>query len=71
MVAFPEMAVPGYIVGDLWEVDALVRDWDTFSERLRDPLEIELGEFEGTPAPWRSSVLHTGRLGSLSVWPNT
>ncbi len=35
VVAFPEMCVPGYILGDLWEVDALVEDWAACSDRLR------------------------------------
>ena len=35
IVAFPEMCLSGYIVGDLWEVDALVEDWAAFSEEVR------------------------------------
>ena len=34
LVAFSEMCVPGYIIGDLWEVEALVVDWAAYSERL-------------------------------------
>jgi len=41
---------------------------DLFGERLRDPMEIELGEFEETPQPWRTCELQAGRLGPLSVW---
>jgi NAD+ synthase (glutamine-hydrolysing) len=35
VVAFPEMCVSGYILGDLWEVDALVEEWATLSDRVR------------------------------------
>ncbi len=35
VVAFPEMCLSGYIVGDLWEVEALVEDWAAFSEEVR------------------------------------
>lgn len=34
VVAFPELCVPGYILGDLWEVDALVTDWASYSDRI-------------------------------------
>ena len=36
VVAFPEMCVPGYILGDLWEQDALVADFAGWSETLRE-----------------------------------
>ena len=35
VVAFPEMCISGYILGDLWEVDTLVEDWAAYSERAR------------------------------------
>ena len=35
VVAFPEMCLSGYIVGDLWEVDAVVEDWAALSEEVR------------------------------------
>jgi len=35
VVAFPEMCVSGYILGDLWEVDAYAEDWAAHSERVR------------------------------------
>jgi len=41
---------------------------DLLGDRLRDPLDIDLGDLDETPAPWRNGVLHTGRLGELSVW---
>ena len=39
IVAFPEMCLSGYIVGDLWEVDALVEDWAAFSDEVRGASE--------------------------------
>lgn len=35
VVAFPEMCVPGYIVGDAWEVDTVVEDWAAYSDDVR------------------------------------
>ena len=35
VVAFPEMCLSGYIVGDLWEVDVLVEDWAALSDEVR------------------------------------
>ncbi len=36
IVAFPEMSIPGYILGDAWEVDALVEDYESWSTEIRD-----------------------------------
>ena len=36
IVAFPEMCIPGYILGDMWEVDALVEDYEQWSTAIRD-----------------------------------
>lgn len=41
---------------------------DLFSERLRNGTELELGEIEEMPLPWRSGELFAGKLGQLSVW---
>ncbi len=35
LVAFPELCVSGYIVGDAWETDALVRDFAQWDEEIR------------------------------------
>ncbi|MFH1569898.1 MAG: NAD(+) synthase [Gemmatimonadota bacterium] len=35
VVAFPELCLSGYIIGDLWEVDALVADFAAYSEEVR------------------------------------
>ena len=34
IVAFPEMSIPGYILGDAWEVDALVEDYESWSAEI-------------------------------------
>ena len=36
VVVFSEMCVPGYIVGDQWEIDTLVRDYATWGEVIRE-----------------------------------
>lgn len=35
VVAFPELCLTGYIIGDLWEVDALVEDFAGYGEDIR------------------------------------
>ena len=39
IVVFSELCIPGYIVGDVWEVDALVEDYAAWSESLRSASE--------------------------------
>ncbi|MEE2657155.1 MAG: NAD(+) synthase [Candidatus Latescibacterota bacterium] len=34
VVAFSELCISGYILGDLWEVDVLVTDWASYSDRI-------------------------------------
>ncbi len=36
LVAFPEMALPGYLLGDTWEQDAFLRDCEHFGRRIVD-----------------------------------
>ncbi len=36
LVVFSEMCISGYLIGDLWEVDSLVAEWESFSQRLCD-----------------------------------
>jgi len=35
IIAFSELCISGYILGDLWEVDALVEDFASYSEDIR------------------------------------
>ncbi len=74
VVAFPEMCLSGYIVGDLWEVDALVEDWAALSDEVRAASEgvtvlfgnvvrdpRALGE-DGRPRKYNTArVCHDGR----------
>ena len=36
IIAFPELCISGYILGDLWEIDTLVNDFAAWSECLRE-----------------------------------
>lgn len=36
IIAFPELCIPGYILGDLWEVDALMEDFAAYSDVVRE-----------------------------------
>ncbi|NIM26983.1 MAG: hypothetical protein GTO67_06875, partial [Gammaproteobacteria bacterium] len=36
VVVFSEMCVAGYLIGDTWELDALVEDFAAWSEVVRD-----------------------------------
>jgi len=35
LIVFPEMAIPGYFLGDLWEQPAFLRDCEYFGERIK------------------------------------
>lgn len=39
VIAFPEMAVPGYLLGDEWERDAFLRDCEACGEDIRNAAE--------------------------------
>ncbi|WP_025770652.1 NAD(+) synthase [Thioalkalivibrio sp. HK1] len=39
IVAFPELCIPGYFLGDLWEIDALVEDCARFSQVICEASE--------------------------------
>ncbi len=38
------------------------------AEHLDDGHEVELGEYEELPLPWRGGLLYAGRLGALTAW---
>ena len=56
VVAFPELCVPGYIVGDLWEVDALVEDFAAWSDAVRE-------ESAGLTVLFGNVAVDHGRIG--------
>ena len=66
VVAFPEMCVPGYILGDLWEVDALVEDWATLSDRVR-AASAGLTLLFGNVVCDRSAIGQDGRLRKINA----
>lgn len=39
IVAFPELCIPGYFLGDLWEIDALIEDCARFSRVICEASE--------------------------------
>jgi NAD+ synthase (glutamine-hydrolysing) len=61
IVAFSEMCVPGYIIGDIWEVDALVEDFAAYSEEIVAASEA-LTVLFGNVAVDRSRIGEDGRL---------
>jgi len=61
IVAFSEMCIPGYIIGDLWEVDALVEDFAAYSAEIVAASEA-LTVLFGNVAIDKSRIGEDGRL---------
>ena len=59
-VVFPEMCISGYILGDAWEVEALVEDFAAYSDVLRDASQGLTVVF-GNVAVDRSRIGEDGR----------
>ena len=34
IIIFPEMAIPGYLIGDLWEQDAYLRECENYNDEI-------------------------------------
>ena len=66
IVAFPEMSVPGYILGDAWEVDALVEDYERWSAEIRDASRGIAVVF-GNVAVDRDAIGEDGRVRKLNA----
>ena len=66
IVAFPEMSIPGYILGDAWEIDALVEDYERWSTAIRDASRGIAVVF-GNVAIDRESIGEDGRLRKLNA----
>ena len=68
VVVFSEMCVPGYLIGDAWEIDALVTDFADWSETVRDAsagLTVLFGNVAVDPA----RLSEDGRLRKFNaVW---
>jgi len=56
LVVFSELCLSGYIIGDLWEVDALVEDFASYSDEVRSLTR-------GITAVFGNVVVDRGRLG--------
>ena len=61
IVAFPEMSIPGYILGDTWEVDALVEDYEGWSDAICEASSGIVVVF-GNVAIDRQAIGEDGRL---------
>ena len=66
IVAFPEMCVPGYILGDAWEIDALVEDYEGWSTAIRDASRGIAVVF-GNVAIDRGAIGEDGRIRKLNA----
>ncbi len=55
LAVFPEMSVPGYLIGDAWEDEGLVRDVLLANERIREATR------SGIAAIWGSLLVDPGR----------
>ena len=66
IVAFPEMCIPGYILGDAWEVDALVEDFEGWSDAIRDASRGIAVVF-GNVALDRAAIGEDGRVRKLNA----
>ena len=61
IVVFSELCVSGYILGDLWEVDALVEDFAAYSDEIRRASE-KLTVVFGNVVVDRTQIGQDGRL---------
>jgi len=66
IVAFPEMCIPGYILGDAWEIDALVEDCEGWSVDIRDASDGIAVVF-GNVAIDREAIGEDGRIRKLNA----
>ena len=66
IVAFPEMCIPGYILGDAWEIDALVEDFEGWSDAVRDASRGIAVVF-GNVALDRAAIGEDGRVRKLNA----
>ena len=61
IVTFPELCLSGYIIGDLWEVDSLVRDFASYSDDVR-AMSAGLTVIFGNVAIDEKLIAEDGRL---------
>lgn len=61
IVVFSELCISGYILGDLWEVDALVKDFAAYSDTIRKASQDIVVLF-GNVALDRANIGEDGRI---------
>ena len=61
LVVFSELCISGYILGDLWEVDALVKDFAAYSDAIRKASQDIVVLF-GNVALDRANIGEDGRI---------
>ena len=66
IVAFSEMCIPGYILGDTWEIDALVEDYESWSTAIRDASR-GIAVLFGNVAIDRGAIGEDGRVRKLNA----
>ena len=66
IVAFPEMCIPGYILGDTWEIETLVEDYESWSTVIRDASRAIAVVF-GNVALDRDHIGEDGRIRKLNA----
>ncbi len=52
LVAFPELAVPGYLIGDIWERPAFLRECEACGERIREASQGLVAAFGNVAVDW-------------------
>ena len=68
IVAFPEMCIPGYILGDTWEIEAFVEDYESWSTAILDASR-RIAVVFGNVAIDRRAIGEDGRVRKLNaVW---
>ncbi|MBI3985455.1 MAG: NAD(+) synthase [Lentisphaerae bacterium] len=53
LIAFPEMAIPGYLIGDMWEREAFLRDCQAAGEQIRKASKGILVVFGNVGVDWK------------------
>jgi NAD+ synthase (glutamine-hydrolysing) len=68
LIAFPEMAVPGYLLGDTWEREAFLRDCEAWNERIIGATADGPAVIFGTVAVDESARGEDGRSRKYNAW---
>lgn len=53
LIVFPEMAIPGYLIGDLWEQESFLRDCESYGHLIREASEDICIMFGNVAMDWR------------------